>query len=77
MSSERSWESNLVKVVVSTSMGKMDKSSEDLCNLSLSRICLQVPKITRMKKSISNFGIRKGMKVGGMITLRGDAARNF
>ena len=77
MLEDKSWRGKLLKVVVSTSMGKMDKSMEELCHLALTKICSQEPIITKMKKSISNFGIRKGMKVGGKVTLRGEKAINF
>lgn len=66
------------KVVVNTGFGRLisGKSSEEqkkiqdaiLNNLIL--ICGQRPILTKAKKSISGFKIRKGMPVGARVTLR-------
>ncbi|MGC8972118.1 MAG: 50S ribosomal protein L5 [bacterium] len=37
----------------------------------------QKPVITKAKKSISNFKLRKGMSIGCMVTLRGDRMYEF
>src|SRR5690606_6392122 len=37
----------------------------------LEQITGQKPVITRARKSISNFGLREGMPIGAMVTLRG------
>jgi len=37
----------------------------------------QKPVVTRAKKSIANFKLRKGMPIGCMVTLRGDRMYEF
>jgi large subunit ribosomal protein L5 len=46
--------------------------SEDLAMISGQR-----PVITKARKSISNFKLRKGMPVGAKVTLRGDRMYDF
>jgi large subunit ribosomal protein L5 len=43
----------------------------------LSRIAGQRPVVTKARKSISNFKLRKGMPVGAKVTLRGDRMYEF
>ena len=43
----------------------------------LSAICGQRAQVTAAKKSISNFKLREGMKVGCRVTLRGDRMYEF
>ena len=43
----------------------------------LGQIAGQKPVITRAKKSIANFKIRKGMPIGCMVTLRGERMYEF
>jgi large subunit ribosomal protein L5 len=50
----------------------LDKAVEELAQITGQR-----PVITRAKKSISNFKIRKGMPVGCKVTLRGDRMYEF
>jgi large subunit ribosomal protein L5 len=46
-------------------------------NIGMGQITGQKPVITRAKKSISNFKIRKGMPIGCMVTMRGERMYEF
>lgn len=70
-------EINLEKVVVSCGFGKMSKEEEQEGLRLLTAITGQVPVVTLVRKSISNFNIRKGMKAGLKVTLRGEKAVRF
>lgn len=50
----------------------LDKAMEDLATISGQR-----PAITKAKKSISNFKLRAGMKIGCRVTLRGERMYEF
>ncbi len=73
------------KVVVNTGFGKMiisetsgeQKKTYELILADLSLICAQKPVLTKAKKSISGFKIRKGMPVGARVTLRGRKMYDF
>lgn len=73
------------KVVVNTSFGKMisgksreeQKKIKDAIVNTLALICGQKPVLTKARKSISSFKIRKGMEIGAMVTLRGDRMYDF
>ncbi len=73
------------KVVVNTSFGKMisgksreeQKKIKDAIVNTLALICGQRPVLTKARKSISSFKIRKGMEIGAMVTLRGDRMYDF
>ena len=43
----------------------------------IARITGQKPVITRSKKSIAQFKLRKGMPIGAMVTLRGERMWDF
>ena len=66
------------KVVVNTSFGRLlvGKTAEEQRKIQeailqdLALICGQYPVLTKAKKSISGFKVRKGMSVGAMVTLR-------
>ena len=62
----------LDKVVISMGLGKalQDKAIYDEAVKDISAIAGQRPVITEAKKSISNFKLRKGVKVGLKLTLR-------
>lgn len=62
----------LEKVVISMGLGKalQDKAILDEAVKDISAITGQRPVITEAKKSISNFKLRKGVKVGLKLTLR-------
>ncbi|HWP31698.1 MAG TPA: 50S ribosomal protein L5 [Fimbriimonadales bacterium] len=67
------------KIVVNMGVGEATKDSKALDNSirDLTLITGQKPVVTLAKKSISNFRIRKGMKIGCKVTLRGDRMFHF
>ena len=69
----------LNKVVINMGLGSSIKDSKvmDEAVKELAIISGQKPIITRAKKSISNFGVRKGMPVGCKVTLRNDRMYDF
>jgi large subunit ribosomal protein L5 len=68
----------LLKVTVNTGFGKLisGKTSEEQKKIlnsildDLALICAQHPVLTKAKKSISGFKIRKGLPIGAKVTLR-------
>ncbi len=62
----------LVKVIVNIGVGEGRDNPKALENAvtTLQTIVGQRPVVTRARKSISNFKIRQGMKIGCMVTLR-------
>jgi len=66
----------LVKVVVNMGTGIEEKELEAAMN-DMSLITGQKPVATVARKSVSNFKLREGMKVGCRVTLRGDRAYHF
>jgi len=71
--------SRLQKTIINIGLGSATKDSKimDEAVKVLAAISGQKPIITRAKKSISNFGVRKGMPVGCKVTLRGDRMYEF
>jgi large subunit ribosomal protein L5 len=69
----------LVKVVASMGVGEGREDASHVTNAAeeLAQITGQRPKITRARKSISNFKLRAGMQVGCFVTLRGDRMYEF
>jgi len=69
----------LQKTIINIGLGSATKDSKimDEAVKELAAISGQKPIITRAKKSISNFGVRKGMPVGCKVTLRGDRMYEF
>ena len=63
---------HLVKIVISRGLGDEheDKKLIEIAANELAMITGQKAVITRSKKDISNFKLRKGMPVGAMVTLR-------
>ncbi|MCL5102695.1 MAG: 50S ribosomal protein L5 [Armatimonadetes bacterium] len=61
------------KVVVSMGVGSSIQDSKLLDNAvgDLTLITGQKPAVTRAKRSISNFKLRAGMRIGAKVTLRG------
>ena len=61
------------KVSLNMSVPEADSDIEalDRAREELSLIAGQTPAVTRAKKAISNFGIRKGQPIGLRVTLRG------
>jgi large subunit ribosomal protein L5 len=69
----------LDKIVVSMGMGKVSSEEGRIETAAgeLSQIVGQKAVITKSRKSISNFKLREGMKVGVMVTLRGERMYEF
>ena len=69
----------LQKTVINIGLGSATKDSKimDEAVKELAIISGQKPIITRAKKSISNFGLRKDMPVGCKVTLRSDRMYEF
>jgi large subunit ribosomal protein L5 len=69
----------IIKVTVNIGLGKAkdDPKLVDFAESSLVRITGQKPVVTLAKKSISNFKVREGMKVGMVVTLRGKSMWSF
>ena len=67
------------KVVVNIGLGEASQNVKllDVAAIELGQITGQRPVITRAKKSIANFKIRKGMPIGCCVTLRGDRMYEF
>jgi large subunit ribosomal protein L5 len=66
-------------VTVNIGMGEASANVKllDTAAAELGQITGQKPVITRAKKSIANFKIRKGMAIGCMVTLRGERMYEF
>lgn len=69
----------LQKTVINIGIGSATKDSKimDEAVKELAVISGQKPIITRAKRSISNFGVRKDMPVGCKVTLRSDRMYEF
>jgi len=69
----------LQKTIINIGLGSATKDTKimDEAVKELAVISGQKPIITRAKKSISNFGIRKDMPVGCKVTLRSDRMYEF
>ncbi|NEO25455.1 MAG: 50S ribosomal protein L5, partial [Kamptonema sp. SIO4C4] len=69
----------LVKVTVNRGLGEASQNSKalDSSERELAIIAGQKPVVTRARKAIAGFKIRKGMPVGVMVTLRGDRMYAF
>jgi large subunit ribosomal protein L5 len=67
------------KVTVNIGLGEASQNIKllDVAVQELGLIAGQKPVITRAKKSIANFKIRKGMPIGCMVTLRGERMYEF
>lgn len=69
----------LVKIVVNAGLGDVKSNSKSF-NIALEELAVitgQKPVATVAKKSISNFSLREGQKVGAKVTLRGDIMYGF
>lgn len=67
------------KVVINMGVGDAIQNS-DLLKAAVNDLMMltgQKPVVTKAKKSISNFKLRKGMSIGCMVTLRGDRMYEF
>jgi large subunit ribosomal protein L5 len=69
----------LRKITVNIGLGEASQNIKllDTAAVELGLIAGQKPVITRAKKSIANFKIRKGMPIGCCVTLRGERMYEF
>ncbi len=69
----------LRKIVVNMGLGEAIQNAKllDAAMNELAQITGQKPVITRARKSIANFKLRKSMPIGAMVTLRGDRMYEF
>ena len=69
----------VAKVIVNIGMGEASQNVKllDVAVTELGQITGQKPVVTRAKKSIANFKIRRGMPIGCCVTLRGDRMYEF
>src|SRR5690554_4965322 len=69
----------LEKIVINVGLGEAPRNPKLLDSVvdELARITGQKPVVTRARQSISNFGLRKGMPIGAMVTLRRDRMYEF
>lgn len=69
----------LVKMVINSGIGEGKENPKALDEMAdeIKLITGQKPVITKAKKSIANFKIRKGMPIGVMVTLRGNRMYYF
>ena len=69
----------VAKVIVNMGVGAavQDAKVLDAAVADMAKITGQKPVVTRAKRSISNFKIRAGMRIGCMVTLRGDMMWEF
>jgi large subunit ribosomal protein L5 len=69
----------LRKIVVNMGLGEAIQNAKllDAATQELAQVTGQKPVITRARKSIANFKLRKNMPIGTMVTLRGDRMYEF
>jgi large subunit ribosomal protein L5 len=69
----------ITKVVVNMGLGEATSNAKiaETGADEIARITGQKPVITRAKKSIAQFKLRKGMPIGAMVTLRGERMWEF
>ncbi len=69
----------ITKVVVNMGLGEATQNAKiaDTGADEIARVTGQKPVITRSKKSIAQFKLRKGMPIGAMVTLRGERMWDF
>ena len=69
----------LEKIIVSMGLGKaiLEKKRFDQATKDLATITGQKPVLTRARKSVASFKVRRGMKVGAMVTMRGARMYEF
>jgi large subunit ribosomal protein L5 len=67
------------KIVVNMGLGEAIQNAKllDAAVQELGQITGQKPVITRARKSIANFKLRKNMPIGAVVTLRGDRMYEF
>ena len=69
----------LDKIVINMGLGeaKDNPKALDAAVADLTVIAGQKPLVTTAKKSVANFKVRTGMKIGAKVTLRGDRMYEF
>jgi large subunit ribosomal protein L5 len=69
----------LRKIILNMGLGEAIQNAKllDSATNELGQIAGQKPVITRAKKSIANFKLRKSMPIGAMVTLRGNRMYEF
>ncbi len=69
----------LAKVVINMGVGEavQDPKQLDAAVADLTAITGQKPVVTRARRSIAAFKLRKGMPIGAKVTLRGDRMYHF
>ena len=69
----------LTKIVVNVGLGEATQNPKLLDNaiVELGAITGQRPAVRRARKSIANFKLRQGQRIGAMVTLRGDRMWEF
>lgn len=70
----------LKKIVLNVGLGKMaiaDPKIIDTATQDLAKITGQKPVVTKAKKAISNFKLRRGLSIGCMVTLRQNRMYEF
>ena len=67
------------KIVVNMGLGEATQNAKivDTGADEIARVTGQKPVVTRAKKSIAQFKVRKGMPIGAMVTLRGERMWEF
>jgi large subunit ribosomal protein L5 len=67
------------KIVVNMGLGEATQNAKivDTGADEVARVTGQKPVVTRAKKSIAQFKVRKGMPIGAMVTLRGERMWDF
>ena len=67
------------KVVINMGVGAAIQDPKQLDNAvkDMSLIAGQKPVVTKAKKSIANFKVREGMRIGAKVTLRGERMYDF
>jgi len=67
------------KVVVNMGLGEATQNAKivEIGADEVTRVTGQKPVVTRAKKSIAQFKVRKGMPIGAMVTLRGERMWEF
>ena len=69
----------LVKIVLNMGLGEVKSNSKSF-NIAVEELAVisgQKPVVTTAKKSISNFAVREGQKIGAKVTLRGERMYEF
>ena len=69
----------LEKIVLNMGLGDVKDNSKSF-NLAVDELAVisgQKPVVTKAKKSVANFKIREGMKIGAKVTLRGTRMYEF